>query len=132
MKLRTSTRRLALAVGGAVTAITVMAGTALAVTYDTVNLNHLTCSGYGWADSNHPSGVYAGTSKTSANTCWMSVDGRFVYAGGVYDPGPTPWTTTNTWQGAGPGGGADVAQAGHYLSANGGTGYTYGPTYAQD
>ena len=48
--------------------LAVVAGSALAASYDTVNLNDDGyCVGYGWEDSQSPYGVYAGTSQAGGS-----------------------------------------------------------------
>ena len=126
-------RRAWLAAIAAVSAVLVTSGIALAATYDTVDLEHQTCEGYGWTNSQYFGAPYAGTSKTSAGTCWMKLDGYFVYGDEqVYNPGPSEFTTSNQIQGAGPGGGEDIAVGDHWLSANEGAGYEFGETLAWD
>ncbi|MCA9823841.1 MAG: hypothetical protein KC479_00245 [Dehalococcoidia bacterium] len=113
-------------------------GVAVAADYDTASLNHGggTCIGYGWADSEHPNGVYAGTSKTGGpGPCYMKVDSYIEYNdGSVFNPSETAWKTWNTFQGAGPGGAeGDYVSALHKISWIGGSGqYDDGTTEAFD
>lgn len=104
-----------------------------AATYNTTGtLNDLGyCIGYGWADSQYPYGVYAGTTRTGGTgPCYRNVDSYIHYNGNDFNPGPTGYQSYDVAQGAGPGGSGDYVYGQHWIAWQ--SPGKYGTTYASD
>lgn len=137
MKFANINRAWVSVMAGVVTALLVLTGTAFAATYETTGtLNHGGyCIGYGWGDSQHPYGVYSGTSQTGGGgPCYRKQDAKFYYnSGSIFDPPSTGYQTYNLAQGAGPGGSCDWEDTWHFMSWTGGDlGAPNGRTTASD